>query len=138
MKISDSGVFQCHAINRAGIDLSPAVTLEVKNEAEETCPENPAEEFQELPRDCKGKEDEPISRVNIGKCVGFDGAKESKCLHRDQFREIIAKQCKDPASNYCCGPVEQENFKVKCTALGSSSTYELPITKTLKCGCTKC
>ena len=136
LKLTDAGIYQCKATNRAGMDMAQEVTVTVKPENDFSCPKTPIRELANLGEDCDIKE------INIGKCVGKDGSRGSRCLHVDQFKTLVSNQCTDPPSDYCCGPVKKKKIDVSCRApkVGSAEqlTYKVPIEQIEECGCAKC
>lgn len=136
LKLDDAGVYQCKATNRAGMDMAQEVTVKVKPESDVSCPEEPIRFMAPIGENC----DTPV--LNIGKCLGLDGQKGSRCLHVDQFKMLISDQCTDPPSDYCCGPVSKKKLQISCRApkVGTAEqlTYKVPIEQIIRCGCTKC
>ena len=53
---SDAGVYQCKAVNQAGVDLSQEVEVTVMAETETTCPDEPIELMHPLGKQCQEEE----------------------------------------------------------------------------------
>ena len=141
LSLADSGMYQCKATNPAGSDMTGEIKLKVKPLNDEPCKKTPIVKMEAL--DNNGACDH--NEVNVGECVGETGVANSKCLHKDAFREVIEgleKTCKDPKSDYCCGPVAYERIEISCRAPSPNQktavTYKIPVQTIKECGCTKC
>ena len=53
---SDAGVYQCKAVNQAGVDLSQEVEITVMAETETTCSDEPIELIHPLGKNCQEEE----------------------------------------------------------------------------------
>ena len=82
-----------------------------------------------LPEGCEKKE------LNLGKC-NPDQSNKSRCLHKDQFMDIISNTCNDQVSEYCCGEIDSKIHKIKCRV--SSTEYDITLKQIVSCGCRKC
>lgn len=131
---SDAGVYQCKASNAAGIDMSQQVEVTVKAKSDTTCTETPFKKIFTLPPNCEKQE------VDIGMCNKNDI--KAMCLHPSQLQNLTAQECSDPPSEYCCGPVETLQEMVNCNVPNAGSdksrTYQIPVPRVTRCGCTKC
>ena len=84
-----------------------------------------------LPEGCEKKE------LNLGKC-NPDPSNKSRCLHKNQFLDIISNTCNDQVSEYCCGEVDSKIIKIKCQVPSSSTEYDITLKQIMSCGCRKC
>lgn len=134
LKPSDTGIYQCKALNKAGIDMTQEIKIQVKSLVDSACPSEPVKRMVPLGENCD------IPELNVGMCVGAQGNQGAKCLHQDQYKNIFMAECSDPPSDFCCGPIEVKKLQISCKSPGSykGNTYHVPIEKTIKCGCKKC
>lgn len=95
---------------------------------------NPQTKMYSLPPNCD------IPEINVGTCDSSDS--KTRCLHPNQLQGLQSQECSDPLSNYCCGPIETAERVVNCRTpnMGGNkfSTYKIPVTEILQCGCIKC
>ena len=105
--------------------------MKIKDETSNTCASEPITNMYVLPEGCETKE------LNLGKC-NPDPSNKSRCLHKDQFLELISNTCNDEVSEYCCGEVDSKIIKIKCRVPSTSSQYDITLKQIMSCGCRKC